>query len=74
MENVAIKGRGGNDVQHKNWNGKIQRILITIIRHGGLGHEVQESHLIDKAMTLELEESIRKRFRQFFFLANRYPA
>ena len=39
MENVAIKGKGGNDVQHKNWKGKILRILITIIRHGGLGHE-----------------------------------
>ena len=23
MENVAIKGGGGNDVQHKNWKGKI---------------------------------------------------
>ena len=33
MENVAIKGRGGNDVQHKNWKGKILRIWITIIRH-----------------------------------------
>ena len=33
-----MKGRGGNDVQHKNWKGKIQRIWITIIRHGGLGH------------------------------------
>ena len=43
MENVAIKGRGGNDVQHNNWKGKILRIWITIIRHGGLGHEVQES-------------------------------
>ena len=43
MENVAIKGRGGNDVQHKNWKEKILRIWITIIRHGGLGHEVQES-------------------------------
>ena len=43
MENVAIKGRGGNDVQHKNWKGKILRIWITIIRHGGLGHQVQES-------------------------------
>ena len=43
MENVAIKGRGGNDVQHKNWKGKILRIWITIIRHGGLGHEAQES-------------------------------
>ena len=43
MENVAINGRGGNDVQHKNWKGKILRIWITIIRHGGLGHEVQES-------------------------------
>ena len=43
MENVAIKGRGGNDVQHKNWKGKILRIWITIIRHGCLGHEVQES-------------------------------
>ena len=43
MENVAIKGRGGNDVQHKNWKGKILRIWISIIRHGGLGHEVQES-------------------------------
>ena len=43
MENVAIKGRGGNDVQHKNWKGKILRIWITIIRHGGGGHEVQES-------------------------------
>ena len=26
MQNVAIKGRGGNDVQHKNWKGKILRI------------------------------------------------
>ena len=43
MENVAIKGRGGNDVQLKNWIVKILRIWITIIRHGGLGHEVQES-------------------------------
>ena len=43
MENVAIKGRGRNDVQHKNWKGKILRISITIIRHGGLGHGVQES-------------------------------
>ena len=43
MENVAIKGRGGNDVQHKTWIGKILRIWITIIRHGGLGHEVQEA-------------------------------
>ena len=42
MENVAIKGRGGNDVEHKNWKGKIIRIWITIIRNGGLGHEVQE--------------------------------
>ena len=43
MENVAIKGRGGNDVRHKkNWKGKILRIWITIIRHGGLGHEVQD--------------------------------
>ena len=39
----CLKGRGGNDVQHKNWKGKILRIWITIIRHGGLGHEVQES-------------------------------
>ena len=30
--------------QHLNWKGKkILRIWITIIRHGGLGHEVQES-------------------------------
>ena len=43
MENVTIKGRGGNDVQHKNWEGKILRIWITIIRHGGLGHEIEES-------------------------------
>ena len=43
MENIAIKGTGGNDVQHKNWKGKILRIWITIIRHGGLGHEVEES-------------------------------
>ena len=27
----------------KNWQGKILRIWITVIRHGGLGHEVQES-------------------------------
>ena len=47
MENVAIKGRGGNDVQHKNWKGKILRIWITIIRHGGLGHEVQEGSRVD---------------------------
>ena len=43
MENYAIKGRGGNDVKHKDWKGKILRIWIKIIRHGGLGHEVQES-------------------------------
>ena len=43
MENYAIKGRGGNDVQHKDWKGRILRIWIKIIRHGGLGHEVQES-------------------------------
>ena len=42
MENVAIKGRGGNDLAHKNWKGKILRIWITIIGHDGLGHEVQE--------------------------------
>ena len=36
MENVAINERGGNDIQHKNWKGKILRIWITIIRHGGL--------------------------------------
>ena len=42
MENVAIKGRGGNDVQHKKKKKKILRIWITIIRHGGLDHEVQE--------------------------------
>ena len=40
MENVAIKGRGGNDVQHKNWEGKILRIWITIIRHGGFLYNV----------------------------------
>ena len=39
----CLKGRGGNDVQHKNQKGKIIRIWITIIRHGGLGHEIQES-------------------------------
>ena len=27
MENVAIKGRGGNDVQHKNWKGKILKVM-----------------------------------------------
>ena len=26
----------------KNWKGKILRIWITLIRHGGLGHEVQD--------------------------------
>ena len=26
----------------KNWKGKILRIWITVIRHGGLGHEVQD--------------------------------
>ena len=31
MENVAIKGRGGNDVQHKNWKGKILRIKYLAI-------------------------------------------
>ena len=30
-------------LQRKNWKGNILRIWITIIRHGGLGHEVQES-------------------------------
>jgi len=39
----CLKGRDGNDVQHKNWKGKILRRWITIIRHGGLGHEVQGS-------------------------------
>ena len=39
----CLKRRGGNDVQPKNWKGKILNIWITIIRHGGLGHEVQES-------------------------------
>ena len=39
----CLKGRGGNDVQHKNWKGKILKRWITIIRHGGLGHEVQGS-------------------------------
>ena len=57
MENVAIKGRGGNDVQHKNWKGKILWIWIKIIRHGGLGHEVQQSwpylsNAIDKAILI----------------------
>ena len=39
----CLKGRGGNEVQHKNWKGKILRIWITIIRPCGLGHEVQEA-------------------------------
>ena len=39
----CLKGRGGNDVQHKNWKGKILKRWITIILHGGLGHEVQGS-------------------------------
>ena len=44
VANVAIKGRGGNDVQHKNCKGKILlKDMATIIRHWGLGHEVQES-------------------------------
>ena len=30
-------------LQRKIWKGNILRIWITIIRHGGLGHEVQES-------------------------------
>ena len=30
-------------LQRKNWKGNILRIWITIIRHGGLGHEVQEA-------------------------------
>ena len=38
-----MKGRGGNDVQNKNWKRKILRIWIIIIRHGGLGHQVHES-------------------------------
>ena len=38
MENVAIKGRGGNDVQHKN-----TKDMDYNIRHGDLGHEIQES-------------------------------
>ena len=37
MENVAIKGRGGNDVQYKNWKGKILRIWITIIQVSAQG-------------------------------------
>ena len=39
----CLQGRGGNDVQHNNWKVKLLRIWITIIRHGGLGHEVPES-------------------------------
>ena len=35
----CLKGRGGNEVQHRNWKGKILKRWITIIRHGGLGHE-----------------------------------
>ena len=35
--------RGGNDEQHKNWKGKILKRWIRIIRHGGLGHQVQGS-------------------------------
>ena len=35
--------RGGKDVQHKKLEKKKIRIWITIIRHGGLGHWVQES-------------------------------
>ena len=31
MENVAIKRRGGNDVQHKNWEGKILRISAAFL-------------------------------------------
>ena len=58
MENVAIKGRGGNDVQHKNWKGKILRIWITIIRHGGSGHEVQESWPLVALRTESREERI----------------
>ena len=30
-------------LDRKNWKGNILRIWITMIRHGGFGHEVQES-------------------------------
>ena len=60
MENGAIKGRGGNDVQQKNWKGKILRIWITIIRHGGLGHEVQESWPYIKCDSLALRTESRE--------------
>ena len=61
MENVAIKGRGGNDVQHKNWKGKILRIWITIIHHGGLGHEVQEfkSSRVQEFKSSRVQEFVR---------------
>ena len=61
MENVAIKGRGGNDVQHKKWKGKILRIWIAIIRQGGLGHEVQESCLSIKCDSLVLQTQSREK-------------
>ena len=92
MENVTIKGRGGNDVQHKNWKGKILSLTNTdeqstkltlnlngpttvsehFLPHSNHSHtdmqliplekihssrdsvlKARESHLIDKAMTLE---------------------
>ena len=47
MENVAIKivykGEAEMTYNIKTGKEKILRILITIIRHGGSGHEVQES-------------------------------
>ena len=46
MENVALKGRGGTDVQHKNWKGKILRIWIPIIRHRCSGTEVLPSSFL----------------------------
>ena len=32
----CLKGRGGNDVQHKNWTGKILKRWITIIFSSGI--------------------------------------
>ena len=43
MSSVADPGEVPvNDVQHKKNTKKNTKDMVTIIRHGGLGHEVQE--------------------------------
>ena len=62
MENVAVKivykGEAEMTYNIKTGKEKILRIWITIIRHGGSGHEVQESWPLVALRTESREERI----------------